>query len=141
MLTIRHAGADDATVLHAWRNDPATRAACRNSDLIAWAEHIRWLEGVLASPKRRIFILEEDCVPVATCRFDYDGPTEFTFCIAPEARAKGFSKSLALFATSQERDFVAYIKQDNIACQRLMAATGARLVKDGEMQLWQWGEP
>jgi len=58
-------------------------------------EHARWLRGILASPKRKIFIAELNGSPVGTVRYDLDGADyELSWTVAPECRGRGVGKSI-----------------------------------------------
>ncbi len=69
-LRLRPAVEADAQLLRAWRNDPETQAASRNTDVVGPEEHGAWLERVLADPDRRLLIVEFDDEPVGQIRFD-----------------------------------------------------------------------
>ena len=49
-MSLRQAMIDDAEILERWRNEPATRSASLNSEIVLWEEHIRWFEDSLKSP-------------------------------------------------------------------------------------------
>ena len=140
MITVRPATLDDAADLFAWRNDPETRAMCPDGTPVAWDDHIAWLTRTLATTDRRLLISEADGRPAATARFDYDNPTEFSFTIAPSFRCKALSLQLMRAAMATEPAFIAHIRAINRPCQRLAAAAGMRLVRDGEIQLWSYGQ-
>lgn len=69
-ISIRVAEQRDAVALHSWRNHPAIRAVSNNCDEIAWADHCRWLDRVLADPQRHLLIGEVEGQPVGVVRFD-----------------------------------------------------------------------
>jgi ribosomal protein S18 acetylase RimI-like enzyme len=138
-VTIRNATMDDAERLFAWRNDPLTRQASHTTDPVAWEDHRRWLERALATPQLRLCVLEVDGEPAATCRFEFDQPeTVFSFSVAPEFRLRGLSRTLMRVAVAAEPVHVSHVKRSNRAIQLLLESAGARLVDDGEMQLWRY---
>lgn len=139
-LSLRPANADDAEALFRWRSDPVTMEACADRAALSWDGHVAWLERTLANPQRRLLIIERDGQPMATARFDYDDPTEFSFTIAPEHRGRGSSLKMMKLAMSAERAFVAHIRAENTACQRLVQACGMTLLSDGPLQLWGYGD-
>lgn len=67
---IRPASIADAELLFRWANDPETRKNAFNSETLAYASHLEWLESKLGSASSAIFILEMDGKPVAQVRFD-----------------------------------------------------------------------
>lgn len=140
-MFLRPATMDDAATLLEWRNDPATCAACVSSEPVSWPDHIRWLRATIANPKRRLLVIERGGEAVATARFDYDEPTEFSFTIAPAWRGRGISRQIISLAISAEANFVAYTKRENKRFQRLAFAAGLRIVRRGSMQLWAHGDP
>ena len=135
-MRLRPAEASDADMLLAWRNDPVTRAACISQEPVARADHVAWLERTLTNPKRRLLIIERAGVGLGTARFDYDEPTEFSITVAPEHRGKAYALRMMKLAMSAETDFIARVRQENRACQRLLRAAGMRLAEDGPLQLW-----
>lgn len=129
---------DDAERLFAWRNDPLTRANARNSDPIEYPAHLAWLAATLKNPALRLLVIESNREPAATARFDYDDPTEFSFCIAPSFRGKALSLKLMRTAIEAEPDHISHVLKHNTPCQRLLAACGARLLQDGPVQTWRY---
>ncbi len=116
----------DADLLLAWRNDPATRRACRDDHIVGREEHARWLRESLANAKRKIFIAELNGSPVGTVRYDMDGADyELSWTVAPERRGRGVGKSIvgALMAVAG-RPVRADIKPDNVASIRIAMAMG-----------------
>mgnify|MGYP003394995869 CR=1 FL=1 len=104
MLTLQPATLKDAELLLSWRNDPDTRRQSRNTGEAELAEHIAWLTKSLAMPTRKLYIAEDDGLPIGTVRADEDtdGYTEVSYTVAPSARGKGHGKRMAVqFAQEQ----------------------------------------
>jgi spore coat polysaccharide biosynthesis predicted glycosyltransferase SpsG/RimJ/RimL family protein N-acetyltransferase len=132
-LTARPATADDAGLLHGWRNDPTTRESSRSQNPVPLADHVRWLQGVLADPDRLLLVVERTGRPVATVRFDRVGPDlgEISVTLAPEARGRGVAGGVIAVAERLWRDRVgpgpavlACVRPENVASARLFAAAG-----------------
>jgi RimJ/RimL family protein N-acetyltransferase len=86
----RPATAEDSGVLRDWRNDPEARAASRTIHEIEIGEHERWLAGVLADPRRPLFVAETADGPAGSVRFDIEGDeAEISIVVAPERRSGG----------------------------------------------------
>lgn len=136
-MHLRPASMNDAQRLFDWRNDPETRANSLNSDVLAWEDHIAWLQRVLANPDRQLFVAEVDGVSVGTGRADRSvDATELSWTIAPEARRKGYGYLLVhqlLALTSGLR--IAQVKDNNHASRRIAEACGFRLVRSDEAML------
>jgi hypothetical protein len=130
---------EDAANLLAWRNDPLTRANSISRDLVSQFEHLQWLQRTLASPRRRLLIVEHNGTPAATARFDYEELTELNFCIAPEFRCRGLSVKIGKIVVAAEPKHVSFVLRSNTACQRLLSACGGVLLRDGEIQVWGKG--
>lgn len=93
-ISIREAGGEDTRALWRWANDPETRAASFGRDPIPWGEHLRWLDGVLASPAHAVLIALDGRDPAGSVRFDTaDGweTARLSYVVAPEARGLGLS--------------------------------------------------
>jgi RimJ/RimL family protein N-acetyltransferase len=94
-LTLRPATAADAPLLREWRNEPATRAASRNTGEVGEAEHVAWLESAMADPDWRLFVAERDERPVGQVRFYRSGDTwEISVSLAPELRGGGLGAAV-----------------------------------------------
>jgi UDP-2,4-diacetamido-2,4,6-trideoxy-beta-L-altropyranose hydrolase len=94
-LTVRRVTSSDATLLHAWRNDPVVRENSFSTDPIAWEDHQRWLAGRLASPSTAMFVLEDADGPVAQVRYERraDREAEVGITVAAEARGRGYGRA------------------------------------------------
>lgn len=93
-VSVREAGRDDAAELLRWANDSETRAASFGRAPIPWDEHVRWLDGVLASAAHGVLIVEDGEEPVGSVRFDTADAWEtarLSYVVAPEARGRGLS--------------------------------------------------
>ncbi|PXY38120.1 acetyltransferase [Prauserella flavalba] len=133
-MTVREAGVGDAELLLSWRNDPETRRWSRTTDVVALADHVRWLENVLASADRLLFVAEKDG-PVGTVRFDLvsdapEGTWEVSITVAPESRGKGLAGAI-LAAGERElrrrepaRCVLASVHEDNAASVALFRKAG-----------------
>ncbi|MBK1784354.1 GNAT family N-acetyltransferase [Prauserella sp. ASG 168] len=133
-MTVREATEGDAELLLAWRNDPGTRRWSRAGEVVALEDHMRWLEGVLASPDRLLFVAEEGG-PVGTVRFDVVegesvGTWEVSITVAPGSRGRGLAGRV-LAAGERElrglrsaRRVLATVHEDNVASLALFGRAG-----------------
>lgn len=98
-VTLRRATRSDARRLHDWRNAPSIRAVSDNAAEIPYAEHERWLDGVLGSATRHLLIGELDGEPVGVVRFDeLAGCAEVSIYLLPMRIGRGEGPSLLLAA-------------------------------------------
>ncbi len=125
-LSIRPATLQDAELLLQWRNDPVTRQASHQTAEIAWSEHLDWLTRSLANPSRRIFIVEENKVPVGTVRVDEsEGVSELSWTVAAVGRGRGIGKRMvALVAHRLKGPIRAEVKVGNEASRRIAESAG-----------------
>ena len=95
-LLLRQAEATDARRLREWRNDPATRAASRNTAPVDAGAHEAWFASVIANPDRHLLVADEDRTPVGSLRFDRRAELcyEISVVVAPEARGRGLGTAL-----------------------------------------------
>jgi len=128
-MELRLATMDDAILLLAWRNEPATRANSHKSEVVGPNEHIAWLEATLANHHRQLYIAEVDERPIGTIRADYDGEScELSWTVAPESRGRGFGKLMVCeLAKKIECAVRAEIKEDNLASVKIAEAAGMHL--------------
>lgn len=86
-VEVRVALPTDSEHLHRWRNHPSIRAVSRNTGLIAWDDHCRWLNVVLEDPRRKLLIGLREGESVGVVRFDIEADqAEVSIYLVPEAR-------------------------------------------------------
>ena len=128
----RSAGAADAGILLAWRNDAAVRAVSHATHAVAPAEHAAWLEHVLADPDRTLLVVERKGHPVGTVRFDRNGgEATISVTVAPGQRGRGVgvqaireATELELAARPEAACVVALVQAENAASQRAFERAG-----------------
>jgi RimJ/RimL family protein N-acetyltransferase len=133
-ITVRQAVAADAECLHRWRNDPAVRSAAHDPAEIAYADHERWLEGVLSSPSRYLLIGEREGALIGSVRFDIkDKAALVSIYLAPERIGRGEGSALLRAAETwlrREHPYVrtlnAEVRSENAVSQRLFERGGYR---------------
>lgn len=105
-MKLRLASLEDRDLLHAWRNDPVTRANSRFTAEVPYGTHVQWLTETLASRSVRLYIGEHDGQPVGTSRLDLGHhDIEVSITVAPQERGKGYARPL-LAATLAEAGVV-----------------------------------
>jgi len=136
-ITLRPATMADAAMLLAWRNDSETRESSHNTGEVALANHLRWLEAVLANRARTLWVAELAGKPVGTVRVDTDSAGhELSWTVAPEARGAGIGKRMVAIAAERvPGPLRAEVKEGNRASARIAEAAGLRFVevRDGVM--------
>jgi len=136
-MILRLATVDDAEILQNWRNDPETRSASLNSEIVLWEEHIHWLEASLKSRTRFIYIAEIENTSIGTIRTDLsDEFCQLSWTVATEVRGKGFGKEMVMMAANQiDGTICSKIKSTNRASQRIAMNAGMSFSfeKDGVM--------
>ena len=91
-LAVRPAVASDEDLLLEWANDPATRRNSFDRELIAAAEHHRWLQDRLSAGGDCVLLVIEtrDGIPLATARFDRtEAGWKINYSLAAEYRGRG----------------------------------------------------
>jgi RimJ/RimL family protein N-acetyltransferase len=69
-IRLRPATAADAKLIFEWRNDPVIVRLGSSQREVTWTEHEEWFSQSITSGKRRIFIVQNDGVPIGQVRFD-----------------------------------------------------------------------
>ena len=147
-IVLRKATMDDAKLLFQWKNDPETIANSITKRGVTMEEHMNWLGKVVDNPKRQLYILEIDQVPVGQLRLDIeyleragDAVTlggdkqvtaitaEISYGLAAEHRGKGLGKILLeqaeLIAQVYGFDqLTAEVLPHNLASQKLFKKLG-----------------
>ena len=79
-----------------WRNDPITIGMSLNNNYVEKKEHNIWFEKLLSNQNIKIYIAEEDGIPVGIARYeplDFSNSVyEISINIAPKKRSKGLGK-------------------------------------------------
>lgn len=135
-LALRRGRLDDADQLLAWANDAVTRAASFGRPVVGREAHVAWLADTLAREDRRLWVVEEEGLPIGQVRIDRDaeGTGTISIGLAPGARGRGAGARVldaALAAAMAElgiRRFCAIVHEDNAASRRLFERAGFRLV-------------
>lgn len=131
-IQLRLAGHEDGRLVFDWRNDSETRAASLETDPIPWPVHELWWKASLGRADRTLIIGEDAWErPVGLVRFDaVDGRWLVSIQIAPDRRGQGWGRALLEAGIARMSDkrgayrFMAQIKSDNAASQRLFAGCG-----------------
>ena len=131
-ITLRLTTIQDADLLLEWRNDPETRKASHNTAEVQRDEHVTWLSRTLSNPNRRLFVAEEDGVPVGTARADLsEGVWELSWTVAPNARGRGVAKRMvALLASQISEPIRAEVKAGNLASVRIAEHAGMKFDRE-----------
>jgi RimJ/RimL family protein N-acetyltransferase len=138
----------DSDRLLAWRNDPMTRAASRNTAEVVPDEHFTWLVERLGDPDARIFVVEHRGEPAGAVRVDrlVGDRGEIHISLAPEARGRRLAApSLRAAARRGAAELglasvVASVREDNVPSLRAFARAGFEPAgRDGDwiVLLWQ----
>lgn len=88
-LRLRPATLADASLLHLWRNHPSVRAVSVNPGDIAIADHQRWMQRVLTSPDRWLFVAQVGALPIGSVRFDLLEAARFEVSIYTDPQLQG----------------------------------------------------
>lgn len=132
-LRLRPAGMDDAVLLHSWRNHPTIRAVSGSADVIAYPEHVCWLQRVLQATDRWLFVAQVGNLAVGCIRFDQlqAGRVEVSLYLDPELSALGLGSRMLLAGERQmklqlQATFVveAAVVAGNIVSQHLFERCG-----------------
>lgn len=128
---MRLATAEDSERLFAWRNDPETRRASHNTDVVPPERHAEWLEKTLRRNDQILLIAMLHDEPIGTVRFDRrpDSYFEVSINLAPEVRAKKLGAACLGAAcdfvlAKKSAGFHAEIRSENAASIRIFERCG-----------------
>jgi UDP-2,4-diacetamido-2,4,6-trideoxy-beta-L-altropyranose hydrolase len=89
-VEIRLACAEDGDMLFSWRNDERTRRYFHNPAPLAFAEHIKWFERILADKTKILLVSSRGGVPVGCVRFDlHDNVADVSIYLDPSLQGHG----------------------------------------------------
>lgn len=89
MFSLRLAQDDDLELLFQWANDPLVRQMAFHSEPISLSDHKNWFYFRLNALETKIFILEENKIPIGQIRFDLDKTKVFIILIIPLMKNTG----------------------------------------------------
>lgn len=144
-LIYREAAEHDAEQLFRWRNEGLTVEMSISEAKIDWGEHIRWLQDVLASPNRMLWIAEDHGQPVGQVRADWVADEcALSWAVAPEYRKQGYGAALVKAAvdlvrsSGREGKVFAVIKSVNVPSKSIAARAGFKCVGESErIERWE----
>jgi RimJ/RimL family protein N-acetyltransferase len=142
-MKLRLANINDSDFLFKWSNDPQTRKASGNRQLIQREEHEEWLRLSLQDPDKQIFIAEEKGIPVGIVRVHHQkGTYELSWTVSPHARGRKIGKNIvAQIASRIQSPIKAVIHKDNVASIKIAKYAGMSLKfeEDDIMHWWREG--
>ena len=127
-VRVRPAAIEDSSLIWTWRNDPATRAASRNRDIVAWNDHEQWFARKLADVDCTMLVGILDGVPIGIVRFERlaESKYEVNINVAPASRNSGLGTKVLSVACvppsstpQQGKVLLAQIKPENQASRRV----------------------
>ena len=145
-LILRPVVAEDAGLLLALRNDPASVHFSRTGQRVSAEEHKAWFADVVDNPGRRVWIGEVDGEAVGQVRVDVEnGAGEVSIALAERWRGRGYGTAMlavlrqTLLADHQVRRLVARVHQDNAASAAAFRRVGFEPGgADGDFQRLTW---
>lgn len=134
MYKLRGITENDRQLLFDWANDPDVRANAKNFESIDWDEHVAWFANKLRDPFSFSYVLEDSNTNIGMIRFD-GSPEGFiiTYSVDKDCRGKGFGKLIIEKGTEILKKsidnpvFVAYVKNGNIASEKIFSKLGFAL--------------
>lgn len=94
-ITLRPAVIEQASMLHAWRNDQRVRRASFEDAAIDLETHMRWVEQVLLDPQRHLLIAADADGDIGCVRFDCVGnEAEVSVYLAPDLAGRGLGTAV-----------------------------------------------
>jgi UDP-2,4-diacetamido-2,4,6-trideoxy-beta-L-altropyranose hydrolase len=101
-VTLRAAREDDVTLIRALRNDADAVRFSKSARPVSEPEHARWFARALADPRMRLWVAEENAVPMGQVRVDVDGCTGvFSIAVAAAARGRGLGQAMLRIALAE----------------------------------------
>lgn len=131
-ITLRAATLEDCRRLWVWRNEPDTRAASFESEIIPYEEHERWFSNSFSQLDTQIFIVvNAQGHEVGYVRFKVTGNcAEVSTSIDSNERAKGYGSAAVragaelLLSAGRVQRIVALVKCWNTASVRTFERAG-----------------
>ncbi len=147
-VTLRPASLEDCRSLWEWRNDPETREASFNTEVIFFEDHRSWFEKRFSSPDLKILIVRNpEGKEVGYVRFQLEGEkAEVSVALDPDERGKGYGPAAVraacdhLLTEGTAKQVTALIKQSNPPSKTAFERAGFRFSEDKEVgpeKVWE----
>jgi RimJ/RimL family protein N-acetyltransferase len=121
------------------RNDPESRRASRNPDLISIDDHKNWYKKALIDPGKSLYVIEDDGQAVGYCRVEGQ-ENEVSVALLPKFRGRGIG-SKAIISLSDlfpGKRLKAVVKSDNIQSRKAFEKAGYRLAAKHDLwEVWE----
>ena len=128
-MFLREVTMADAKLLLDWRNESSVRENSFHSEIIAYEDHLNWLEKKLADPAEIMRILMAGNVPVGQIRLSRDAKgIEISYSIDRAFRGCGYGKEIIRLAedTLRERGYtgkvIGLVKNGNKASRKVFCS-------------------
>jgi RimJ/RimL family protein N-acetyltransferase len=133
-ISLRPATAADAKLIFEWRNDPVIVRLGSSQREVTWTEHEEWFSQSITSGKRRIFVVQNDGVPIGQVRFDLVEKSECVISayLMTEFTGRGWgveamrSGCEMIFEIWPIQSVSACVRAENKAVQSALAKVGFR---------------
>jgi UDP-2,4-diacetamido-2,4,6-trideoxy-beta-L-altropyranose hydrolase len=101
-VTLRAAREDDVTLIRALRNDADAVRFSKSARPVSEPEHARWFATALADPRMRLWVAEENAIPVGQVRVAIDGEKGvFSIAVEGSARGRGLGQAMLRLALAE----------------------------------------
>ena len=131
-FNLREVNKADWKILLEWRNDKITRQNSFNSELVSESEHKEYIKNTIASPNRKLFILDYNDIPVGTIREDRleQNKFELSYTVNPAYRRKKIGQiMMSLYLIDQSASFICEVKSENISSIKMIEKLGFKIFK------------
>jgi RimJ/RimL family protein N-acetyltransferase len=132
-ITLRPARTTDMALLRDWRNDDQVVRFSGTAKRVSAAEHAAWLSAHLADPTTRLWVAEEDGVPVGQARIDRDGDVgTVSISVAARHRGRGVAVAIlrAVIGISSAARLRALVRPGNVASLHAFERVGFHPLPD-----------
>lgn len=130
-LFLRPATSSDCEILLKWKNEPAARQSAFNTAEVSKEDHEKWFSNALNNPDIKIYILENDKIPVGQARINREENTGIIdYSIDVSYRGKALGKEIISLLEEEVKStgFVsvlkAEVKKENAPSQHVFASLG-----------------
>lgn len=139
---VRPAMREDCRTVYAWRNDPESRLALRDTARIQYDDHAAWYDRCLSDSDVVMLIAERNQQPVASVQFDLLDEAAAAYAVniavAPDRRGQGLGRRSLAAACEELRRLrgkvaiAADVRTDNQAALRIFQLGGFKPVSSPE---------
>ncbi len=133
-LKLKRVDLNDVDITFKWQSNPEIRKYFHHDNPVTYQEHVKWFTQALNNPKRFVFLIIDNNIPVGVLRLDKqkNNELEISILVSPDSQGKKIATRAiqAIPDNLKNKTMHAYVHRDNLASHRLFTKSNFNKVAD-----------